>query len=56
MRIGPIISAKELAEMKTLFWVVYADETKNDPVVNSAAYDVLKALESYRKALNGKEI
>ena len=56
MKVGPIISAKELVEIKTLFWVVYADETKYDRAINSAAYDVLKALESYRKALDGREI
>jgi len=51
-----ILNAKELAEIKTLFWVIYADETKHEPEINQAAYDVLKALETYRKVLNGREI
>lgn len=51
MEYDNIINNKELTKMKELFWIVYADETKNDPEVNGAAYMVLKALESYRKAV-----
>lgn len=40
-------------EVSDLFWTIYADETKKNPEVRAASYDVLKALHKYKKSLNG---
>lgn len=51
--VGPVISEEMLKDIKNHFWAVYCDECRSKPEVEQAAYNVLVALESYRKALNG---
>nr|DAF93579.1 MAG TPA: hypothetical protein [Myoviridae sp. ctshb19] len=49
-----VISKELLEEIKQLFWIIHCDECRDDPVVEGATYEVLKALETYRKAVNGE--
>lgn len=58
--VDAIISEKDLDNFKSYFWIVYCDECKpcrkypeGRPEVENAAYNVLVALENYRKAVNG---
>lgn len=50
------LSLSKLREIQDLFWLIYADETKDRPLVCEAAYCVLVALENYRKSLDGKAV
>lgn len=52
MKYNWAISADELETMKQLFWIIHCDETKDDPEVHDATHQVLKALETYHKAVN----
>lgn len=53
MKYDYIISEKDIEDMRHLFWVVYCDETRNDPEGEQLAYEALKALWSYQKYVQG---
>lgn len=44
-----IINEDELISFKKLVWMVHVDETRNDPKGEQVSYELLVALENYRK-------